>query len=39
MTKPLMITAYLNNEEMATQIKTQLISNPTMLSSINEKNR
>lgn len=37
MTKPLMITAYLNNEEMATQIKTQLISNPTMLSSINEK--
>ena len=37
MTKPLMITAYINNEEMATQIKTQLISNPTMLSSINEK--
>ena len=37
MTKPLMITAYLNNEEMATQNKTQLISNPTMLSSINEK--
>lgn len=37
MTKPLMITAYLNNEEMATQIKTQFISNPTMLSSINEK--
>ena len=37
MTKPLMITAYLNNDEMATQIKTQLISNPTMLSSINEK--
>ena len=37
MTKPLMITEYLNNEEMATQNKTQLISNPTMLSSINEK--
>lgn len=37
MTKPLMITEYLNNEEMVKQNKTQLISNPTMLSSINEK--
>ena len=27
MTKPLMITAYLNSEEMATQIKTQIVSN------------